>query len=247
VKPDATRDLPRDAAKALRPGSEHYTAYVGPPGQFDFMGATQFRLLCALGLREAHRVLDLGCGSLRAGRLLIPYLAVERYHGLEPNRWLVEDAIEREIGRDLVRIKRPVFRHHASFTCGEFGVRFDYVLAQSIFSHCGPDLATRVLAEVRDCLASDGLAAATFVHAQPGEAESERSGWIYPASVAYTPDTIAGWVAAVGLVGRAIPWWHPRQTWWVLAKSTARLPDERHDALLRGAVLFDPELAGSLG
>jgi len=68
------RSLTRDAAKTLPPGAGHYTAYVGPPNQYDFMGATQFRLLTTLGLREHHAVLDFGCGSLRAGRLLIPYL-----------------------------------------------------------------------------------------------------------------------------------------------------------------------------
>jgi SAM-dependent methyltransferase len=58
-----------------------------------FMGATQFRLLTTLGLREHHSLLDFGCGSLRAGRLLIPYLLPGRYYGLEPNRCLIEDGI----------------------------------------------------------------------------------------------------------------------------------------------------------
>ncbi len=68
-----TRRLARGADKALRPGDEHYSAYVGPPALYDLMGASQFRLLTALGLRERHSVLDFGCGSLRAGRLLLPY------------------------------------------------------------------------------------------------------------------------------------------------------------------------------
>jgi hypothetical protein len=76
-----TRALSIDDAKTLTPGDMHYTAYVGPPAQYDFMGASQFRLLCTLGLRENHTLLDFGCGSLRAGRLLIPYL-------LAAARWL---------------------------------------------------------------------------------------------------------------------------------------------------------------
>jgi len=246
VTEDATRALSADAAKSLRPGAEHYTAFVGPPEQFDFMGATQFRLLCALGLRERHRLLDLGCGSLRAGRLLIPYLAPGHYHGIEPNRWLVEDAIERELGRDLVRLKQPRFLHHESFDCRAFGTRFDFVLAQSILSHCGRELVPRVLAEVAAGLDDDGIAALTFVVASDDSAEDERGGWIYPGVVAHPPDTIARWIAVAGLVGRAIPWWHPRQTWYVLAKRADRIPHERHDALLRGSVLFDPELAASV-
>ena len=60
---EETRHLPREKARSLAPGSAHYSAYVGPAGQWDFMGATQFRLLTALGLREHHRLLDLGCGG----------------------------------------------------------------------------------------------------------------------------------------------------------------------------------------
>ncbi|MFP8873463.1 MAG: hypothetical protein VCB42_02780, partial [Myxococcota bacterium] len=84
----STRHVSSEEARTLEPGSEHYTAYVGPPRDYDSMGATQFRLLCTLGLREHHRLLDFGCGSLRAGRFLIPYLKPGHYHGVEPNRWL---------------------------------------------------------------------------------------------------------------------------------------------------------------
>jgi hypothetical protein len=68
------RDLSEEHAKQLRPGAEHYMAYVGPPDQYDLMGASQFGLLVTLGLRDTHRVLDFGCGSLRLGRQLIPYV-----------------------------------------------------------------------------------------------------------------------------------------------------------------------------
>ncbi len=43
------------ATRNLQPGDLNYRAYVGPPDQYDFMGATQFRLLTSLGLREEHR------------------------------------------------------------------------------------------------------------------------------------------------------------------------------------------------
>ena len=73
------------------------------------MGATQFRLLCALGLRAQHHLLDFVCGSLRAGRFLIPYLDTGHYCGIEPNGWLIEDAIKSEIGADQIRIKQTPF------------------------------------------------------------------------------------------------------------------------------------------
>ena len=83
----------------LKPGDFHYKAYVGAPAQYDFMGATQFRLLCTLGLRVNHCLLDFGCGSLRAGRLFINYLDEQKYYGIEPNKWLIEDAINNQVGK----------------------------------------------------------------------------------------------------------------------------------------------------
>src|SRR5262249_3090725 len=158
------------------------TAYVGPPRDYDFMGATQFRLLTTLGLREHHSVLDFGCGSLRAGRLLIPYLLPGRYYGLDPNRWLIEDAVAREIGADIIRLKRPTFRHDEDFSAAHFGATFDFILAQSIFSHAGSDIITVALASFRRCLAERGLVLATFIPPEMlGQADdSTARGWIYP-------------------------------------------------------------------
>jgi len=45
--------------------------------------------------------------SIVDGRLLIPYLFPGRYYGLEPNRWLIEDGIIRQLGTELIELKRP--------------------------------------------------------------------------------------------------------------------------------------------
>ncbi len=141
----STRDLPNPEAARLPPGYEYYRAYVGPGGQWDFMGATQFSLLTALGLQERHKLLDLGCGSLRAGRFLMLYLARVHYCGIDPNAWLIEDAINRELGSELIALKAPRFDHGSGFEAGVFGERFDFIVAQSIFSHTGPELVTQAL------------------------------------------------------------------------------------------------------
>ena len=239
------RNLGGTMAKRLPAGSEHYTAYVGPPGQYDFMGATQFRLLCTLGLREHHRLLDFGCGSLRAGRLFIPYLNPGHYYGVEPNQWLVEDAVKQEIGADIIQIKKPTFLYHDTFTCREFNVSFSYILAQSIFSHAGVDIVHRCFEEFAACLDPKGIAAVTFIHAEAGEGDFDGTGWVYPDCVSYSPDTIQNLLRDAGLVGCEIPWYHPRQNWYVLSKSPARLPGSDEARYLTGAVLFDPEFADS--
>ena len=50
----------------------NYKGYDGSDDNYDLVGAMQFNLLTALGLREYHKFLDIGCGSLRAGRLSTP-------------------------------------------------------------------------------------------------------------------------------------------------------------------------------
>jgi hypothetical protein len=91
-------------------GFPPHRAYVGAPEEWDLVAARQVTLLLAAGLRDTHRLVDIGCGSLRAGRMLIPYLRPGHYFGVEPNRWLVEKGIEHELGRDLIGMKQPSFR-----------------------------------------------------------------------------------------------------------------------------------------
>ncbi|MFP6640424.1 MAG: class I SAM-dependent methyltransferase [Myxococcota bacterium] len=239
----STRHISSEEARILEPGSEHYTAYVGPPRDYDFMGATQFRLLCTLGLRAQHRLLDFGCGSLRVGRMLIPYLQPGHYYGVEPNRWLIDDAIEHEVGADLIRIKTPQFLYHDTFSCREFDVRFDYILAQSIFSHCGADLITRILGEFAESLSEEGIVAATFIHSADRRRAEPEEGWVYPDEVSYSAASITELLEGSGLQGCPIPWQHPRQTWWLLARNASRLPDPERHHLLRGEVLHGPPLA----
>lgn len=219
-------------------GDLTYDAYVGPPGQYDFMGATQFRLLTALGLREHHHVLDFGCGSLRAGRLLIPYLSAGRYFGIEPNAWLIEQALDSELGRDIVAIKQPQFAHVGDFSV-PFDESFDFVIAQSIFSHASRDQIATALANFGGVLKPGGIVLATFIEGAEDYAGSE---WQYPHCVSYRPQTIAALAVAAGLSSQKLPWYHPRQTWYLLSMIGA--PPLNSDELseLTGVVLRDQEL-----
>src|SRR5258707_7928951 len=134
-------DNREDLGVGLKPGDPHYRAFVGPPGDYDLVAAMTFNLLTTLGLRQHHSLLDVGCGSLRVGRLLIPYLNQEKYFGIEPNEWLVQEGIRHEIGETLLQIKRPKFFFSDSpAALSAAGVAFNFAVAQSIFNHCRLDL-----------------------------------------------------------------------------------------------------------
>ncbi len=201
-----------DFGMGLLPGDPHYRAYVGPPQLYDLVGAMQFNLLTHLGLREYHSLLDIGCGSLRFARLAIPYLRPGRYYGLEPNRWLIEEGIEHECGRDLIRIKRPHFAHNAEFRLNEFGVTFDYLLAQSIFSHAARPQIDQCLAEAASCMHRDSQLLATYV---PGEVNYQGEDWVYPACCTYTEATMTGLGKDHGLICTPLQWNHPSGQLWL--------------------------------
>ena len=199
----------------LRPGDDHYRAFVGPPEDYDRVAAMAFNLLTSIGLRQYHRVLDIGCGSLRIGRLLIPYLDKGNYVGIEPNRWLVTDGILNEVGRDLIRIKSPRFLYRASLEGWRDNLGLDYALAQSIFSHCALPLVRDWLSQLSVHLRDEGALLATFCC---GPEDFDGNGWIYPACVAYRPDTLAAIAAESGFAFEVLNWRHPRQTWALFSK-----------------------------
>jgi hypothetical protein len=49
----------------LKLSSHQYRAWVGPPEDYDLIASIQVSLLLSCRLREAHRLLDVGCGSFR--------------------------------------------------------------------------------------------------------------------------------------------------------------------------------------
>jgi SAM-dependent methyltransferase len=242
LAPGQVRRLPPRLAEHLPPGAEHYRAYVGPPSRYDLMGACQFALLVALGLRGRYRVLDFGCGSLRLGRLLIPYLERGGYHGLEPNQWLVEEGLRRELGKDIRRVKRPRFHDVSDFQADRCGTGFDFIIAQSIFSHTGPRLMAKALAGFRRALHPRGLAVFTVVHRANAEPHTvtKPDAWVYPEVVRFSEAEIQALLAEAGLHGRRIPWRHPGQVWYVASRSRSRLPPPDDDVDLRGAILGVP-------
>ncbi len=228
---------------SLKPGDKHYRAYIGPPLQYDFMGATQFRLLCSLGLRAHHQVLDLGCGSLRAGRFLINYLEPGNYCGIEPNQWLIDEGIKEQVGDSLIAIKKPRFDTNSEFNTAVFGQKFDFIIAQSIFSHTGNDLIPGALSNIYGSLNDNGIALLTFIK---GEKDFDGDGWIYPECVEFTLPKIYEFAANAGFQVQELPWYHPRQTWFYFIKNDEIKLSSEELKHLSGAVLHDKAFEKSL-
>lgn len=245
-KDSPDRKLRGDAAMALPPGSAHYKAYVGPTDRFDFMGATQFALLFHLGLRDYHSVLDFGCGSLRLGRCVIPYLQKGKYFGIEPNKWLIEDGIENEVGASALSLKSPTFAHNTDFDCSIFDEKFDFIIAQSIFTHTGPNHFRRFLESAAATLKPNGIILFTFNKSEESGQALPDDGWYYPECVVYHEASVHKMVSETSLKGRLIPWFHPASQWYAAALTADTLPTDEYLYHLTGAVLREEQFTASL-
>jgi SAM-dependent methyltransferase len=187
--------------------------YVG--GLWEEMGQLQFDFLLARGLLPAHYLCDIACGSLRAGRHFIRYLDPGHYLGIDKEQVLIDAGVDKELGEDLYRLKRPQFVVSAEFAFAEFAARPNYALAQSLFTHLPTRLIEQCLRRLRAWIEPDGLFYATFfeVAREADIPNGENSNEPHDhAAFYYTQVQMAdmgkrcGWqMAYIG------PWGHPRR------------------------------------
>lgn len=217
--------------KDLKPGDNHYKAYIGPPLKYDLVGAMQFNLLTSFGIRDFHKMLDIGCGSLRSGKLMIPFLRKGNYYGVEPNNWLIEEGIQNELGKEIISLKAPKFSDTSNFDLQSFETKFDYLIAQSIFSHTSKVQISRCLSEAKIVMKKDGFFLATFVLGKENYSGSE---WVYPGCVKYRHSFILDIVREENLDAIKTNWKHPNgQTWYVIFH-----PENRAEASRMNKKLF---------
>lgn len=216
---------------------KNYKSYIG--SNYDLMSATQFNLLTLLGLREHHYLLDIGCGSLRVGKLFIPYLLQGRYCGIEPNRQLLFDGIEYEIGYDMKGRKMPYFDFNSDFNCSVFNRKFDFILAQSIFSHASQDQIRKCLLEAKKVMKPESIFVATFVE---GLQNYTGKKWVYPGTICYTMKHMMNLIEEQGLICQRFCYPHPNMQTWLLITlygvSSINIPDIEKTMLLAKEVNY---------
>ena len=121
-----------DYRKPLTEPGEH-RAWVG--GKWEEIGRLQLDFLVDQGLQPDDKFVDVGCGSLRAGRHLVDYLEPRNYFGIDVNTQLIAAGYDVELD-DRLRARLPSSNLRATDRFdADFGVRFDMGIAQSLFTH----------------------------------------------------------------------------------------------------------------
>ena len=135
---------------------------VAVGGRWEELGKLQFDFLLDKGLQPQHRLLDLGCGSLRAGLWFIRYLECGNYYGMDisPNiieagrRFLIEAGLESHEPHLTVN-------YNLKFE-GLSDVTFDYIIAQSVFTHMPGNDIEECFANLHGILKRSGVFYASF-------------------------------------------------------------------------------------
>lgn len=130
-----------------------------PIAGFENAGRQQLILLLMAGLEPASKVVDLGCGVLRAGYWLVHFLDPHCYYGIEPNSERLGAGMTMILEQETARAKYPRFDTNANFDTSVFGVKFDFFLAYSIWTHA----SKRQIEAMLDSVVRDSAPEAVFL------------------------------------------------------------------------------------
>jgi SAM-dependent methyltransferase len=126
------------------------------------VGQLQFDYATSHGLKPDMRMLEIGCGNLRAGRLFIDYLEPGRYYGLDISPDILLSGQDTIADYDL-RAKLPHLTLVNNLSLHFLpDATFDFVHAHSVFSHSPIEVIDECLAHVGRILAPGGFFDFTF-------------------------------------------------------------------------------------
>jgi SAM-dependent methyltransferase len=219
--------FPREEGIPFPP--EALTGTVGAVSLWREVALTCVARLNMAGLRPHHDVLDVGCGIGRIARYLCDYLdPSSRYEGFDvmPERvgWCQEHISPRfpNFRFQLVSLWNSRYSPDASlplpsaFRFPYQDESFDFVFAQSVFTHLMPDASANYLREIRRVLRPSGISFTTWfwfnddppaythpgaaaMHRDPSGEYAIRNPKVPEAAVGYAESTFRAMVRDSGL------------------------------------------------
>jgi SAM-dependent methyltransferase len=132
-------------------------------------GRKQFDYLISQGLQPGDRMLEIGCGNLRAGHLFIDYLSAGNYYGIDasPENLIAAQQVVTEFG---LQAKMP---HLSLFSDLRLGFlppsRFTVVQAESAFANSPVEVIGECLAHISRVMTRDAIFDFTVDRSQGAE------------------------------------------------------------------------------
>jgi len=130
-------------------------------GLWEQLGKLQFEYLVKNGLKPQHFLLDIGCGCLRGGIHFIQYLQKGHYFGIDKDPFLLEGG-KIELEEKNLLDKSPILKLDENFDFVSLNQKFEYALAQSVFTHLPMSKIKKCFENVEKVLVNEGKFYATF-------------------------------------------------------------------------------------
>ncbi|MEV1053322.1 class I SAM-dependent methyltransferase [Streptomyces sp. NPDC049887] len=168
------------------------------------LGQMQFDYLLEHGLRPEHRMLDIGCGNLRAGWRFIEHLGTGNYYGIDISPDILI-AAEKTLTERRLQDKLPHLTLVGDLTLDFLpSDHFDVVHAHSVFSHSPPEVIEECLAHVGRVLTDTGFFDFTFDRTEGAEHQVLREDFYY------RTETLIALARGHGLQARFMEDWEKR-------------------------------------
>lgn len=146
-----------------------YKNYVGLPAQYQLMRNWQLNFLTGLPeFDHTKTFLDIGCGSMRLGAVLIPKLDSGNYIGLDLNKQMVESGIQNECAHLDLGVLQPQFIYTDCFDMSSISQPVHMAWAQAVFNHLNLNTVKVCLTNLKSKLSTDGVFYSTY---WPGDTE----------------------------------------------------------------------------
>ncbi len=164
-------------------------------------GQMQFDYLVTHGLKPDDRILEIGCGNLRAGRLFIGYLDPGSYYGIDISPEILLSA-QQVIVDARLQDKLPRLTLVGDLTFGFLPAgHFNVVHANSVFTHCPAEIIEECLAHVGRIMAPGAIFDFTFYRTDDDEYQ------VHGEDFYYRTQTLIGLAAKHGLGARLMDDW----------------------------------------
>lgn len=153
MQPDAFCEIDYEQIYAAADLTKDYWGVVGPASAEEFrqLGQGKLDMLKALGLKPESKILDVGCGTGSLAEPLVDFLGSEGlYYGTDLSEVAVQFCRE--------KYARPnfSFAKNGMTTLPIEGLRFDFIVFFSVFTHTYPAETRELLAEAARLLNDRG-------------------------------------------------------------------------------------------